>query len=120
MTEADCTRVLALFGLKSLSDANAENWPSEWTSVRWVHELGEYADEKPFMPDFDRDAAAAVKLAEKMGERGLLRRLWPPDPSTFWHRRWVAVLSDQAPNLNHSGPTLGAALLKALEAASRA
>lgn len=110
--------VLRLFGLERLEDATRENWPWHyaWDDILQDSETGEIDfsiihkpkdTPRPYFPDFARDDAAAVKLAERMG-------------------RWCAGFHIQQPQSDsegwtvcgnwgdYSAPTLGAALLDAL------
>lgn len=95
---------------RSLADATGSRWPWWWSfctieSTRFMEQADELAPFWPYLPDFATDDGAAVRLAVEMGRHGLLQWIQPPYQDG---ELWFAGCD--------SGPTLGAALLAALEA----
>lgn len=80
MTEAEVKAVLALYGLEKLEDGTRDKWPSHWWYWKADKPYGRFWSEdlEPRMPNFHTDDAAAVKLAEKVGQRGIHMWIEPP------------------------------------------
>jgi hypothetical protein len=116
-------KILALWCLEKLEDATKENWP--WWSRHSATHLHGFDDDhetchhKPHIPDFTNDNEAAVTLAvmmsQTMADKGHVGIALIP-PSRFGEDWTVEFEDDPSIFWGGNGPTLGAALIAALEA----
>lgn len=110
MTDAQRAAVLKLYGLESLDQATRENWPW-WQHWSWSDEATDSPDQRAVFPDPATDDAAALILWRKLARKG--RIAWArPD---IRGEGWSVSLDYNKAERGFTGPTLGAALLAALE-----
>lgn len=126
MTEDDCSRVLALWGLTDIEQAvDCADWPWHRNLLSNRSDSAVCVAKHARMPDFTKYDAAAVQLLVKMAQR-----IRPQNESVEFTvtgnstgASFAIGYPSMAPNAprgtvwgDYGGPTLGAALLDALRA----